>query len=172
MVLKIIILLMFSPILLFVIHLLVNRLILFFKMNISGQRLLIYCIILFQPFLFFILLIQFPISKNIITYLYGFLVFNSFAYFYFHFFNMSETARRIKLLIGIHSDKIHSQKDINKYYKYEQTLDIRFLRLIQLKQIKEVNKNEYRLQSKILYWAAFLIIIFRSILGMKKIKAL
>ena len=123
--LKIIILLMFSPILIFIIHLLINRLILFFKINIPNQRLLIYCIILFQPFLFFILLIQFPISKNIITYLYGFLVFNSFAYFYFHFFNMSETARRIKLLIGIHSNKIRTQEDIIKYYKYEQTLNIR-----------------------------------------------
>ncbi len=81
---------------------------------------------------------------------------------------MSETARRIKLLMGVRTSKIHTTHDVSKYYDYEESLKIRLLRLEQLGQIKKIDNNRYILKSKIFYYIAYLIVIFRYILGFEK----
>ncbi len=166
---QLIIFLVLSPIMLLLFHILAQRLVLFFKINIQNQKLIIYCIFLFNLIMFFLSLIILRNDiRNWLDHFYILLTYNCFAYFYFHFFNMSETARRIKLLIGIKTLKIHTVKDIGKYYNYKKSLNIRMIRLEQLGQIQKIDNNRYILKSRLFYGIAYLIIIFRYILGFEK----
>lgn len=79
---------------------------------------------------------------------------------------MSETARRIKLLIGIKKGAINKKDDILKYYNYNNTLIIRLKRLEELGQIKKIN-GRYILKGKLLFYVSYLIVLFRNILGFK-----
>ena len=158
--------LLFSPFILMGFHSLTIRLIRFLKIAISQQKLLLYCIIIVNiPILFISLLILGNGYRNFFEYLYIILTFNSIAYIYFHFFNMSETSRRIKILVGIKKGKIINIHDIQNYYSYEKSLSLRLGRLEKMSQIKMVDKNSYVLQGRLLYVVSYVMIFFRSLLG-------
>ncbi len=161
-----IIFLLLSPFFLLLLHSLVIRISLLQGNEISRQKILMYCIIsLNLPVLFLSLLILGSGYKNIFDYLYVLLTFNSFAYIYFHFFNMSETSRRIKILVSIKKGKIKNAQGIQKYYDYSKSISTRLKRLEKMSQIESLDNNSYRLKGKLLYTVSCIVFFFRILLG-------
>jgi len=81
---------------------------------------------------------QATLNEYLINTLYGFIVYNGILYAYFHLFNMSETARRIRILLQIKSQGSLSSKDLENLYSAE---DMVTARLKRLKQMNAVNYN-------------------------------
>lgn len=98
---------------------------------------------------------------------YCFIVYSSFAYIYFNFFVLSETARRIRILHEIYKAGSLSQKDIIDLYKLSDIINIRLKRLVEMKQLSCEN-GYYSIDGKILYWPAFFISLWRNILGFER----
>jgi uncharacterized membrane protein len=155
-----------SPIALIIAHALAIRLITFLKRDVSNQKLLLYCIALFNlPVLAILSMTSVGRTSGLIVYAYALITFNSFAYFYFHVFNMSETARRIKLLVGIKKGKLKNANDLTGYYDDKKALMLRLERLEQLSQVKKAGNNVYSLKSRLFSNVYFLVLLFRRILG-------
>ena len=90
-------------------------------------------------------------SNALLEGIYTFATSLAFDYAYFHFFNMSETARRIHIIVLIHEGDSSELKD----YQPESMLKSRIDRLIEMKVLRE---SEGRLTSKrsfVLYSAMF-----------------
>lgn len=160
--------LILSPLFLFLFHLLVVRLGNRLLRGSSNQKVLILCTMAsFMPFIL-LLFILFK-DMTVIDYLYSMLVYLSFSYFYFHFFNMSETARRIRLLVGISKGELKIVDDIKEFYNCNDSLANRLDRLIKLSQLKESRKGEYEIAGRTLLFAATVIYAGRKILGFENI---
>ncbi len=159
MVLMLVLLFVLLPIFLFIFHALSVRLLTFLKISVSNQKLLIYCIVFLNiPVLILSSMILGYLDKDIlIGNLYALLVFNSIAYSYFHFFNMSETARRIKILINMKKSIIKSKDDISKYYNPDNILRKRLKRMEQLSQVEKTAGGVYVLRGRLLYMVAHLV---------------
>ena len=84
---------------------------------------------------------------------------------YFHFYNMSETARRIRVLILVKQGKLAALKDLSSGYTPEAQVAERLERLSHMGQIKEEN-GRYRIQGKLLLNAALLIEFYKRLLGL------
>ena len=106
----------------------------------------------------------FWINKNLSSVLYSFIVYNSLAYCYFHFFNMSETARRIRILTEIKKKSSVASNELTNFYKSDFMIKTRLERLINLGQVRLIG-NKYVLSAKILYLASIIVYNWRKILG-------
>jgi hypothetical protein len=148
-----------------VIHILSVRLLTAFSAQYSTQLLVVLCVVVINVFLalYVLAFLDFQ-SYTFWEYLYISLVFNSLAYTYLHIFNMSETARRIKILIEIQL----SEEDIG--ISYEDNYDIksilqnRLKRLVQMKQIYFYD-GTYRLSGSTLIYVGRLLSFFRRVIG-------
>jgi len=120
--------LLFSPLILMGFHIIFVRLNKkFFKLKISNQNTVIFCeLILNIPIIF----IFYLLNKSFSAVTYAFFVYNSLGYAYFHFFNMSETARRIKILLEIRKNKILEIENLTQDYKSDFMVKTRLQRLI------------------------------------------
>ena len=161
---RFILIILFSPVFLFLFHLVSVRIIIKTGKKISMQKLVFFCILFFNIPLFITFFIFLGKETAGLDYFYIFLVYNAIGYFYFHCFNMSETARRIKLLLGIKKGCIKKSDDIANYYKYKDTLEIRLKRLEELGQIERKNRG-YATRGKLFVAVAYLVVFFRKILG-------
>lgn len=105
-------------------------------------------------------------SKNIITAIaYSIVVYECLAYSYFHVFNMSETARRIKILLEIYKSKGLKPSGLSVTYNSEEMLSNRLKRLVDMRQVRAAD-GRYFLNSKVLYHAAVLISLWGRLLGL------
>ena len=68
---------------------------------------------------------------------FGLLVYNSFSYVYFHFFNMSETARRIRILIQLYENNSISIDQLKNEYNSGDMINSRLERLLKMGEIKK-----------------------------------
>ena len=155
------IILILSPLILMAAHIVFLRTIKALSLNISNQKSLILCALLLNLPL---LTIIFFINKTPSSLIYAFLVYNSLAYSYFHFFNMSETARRIKILLEIKQKDFIVYNDLTTDYKPDFIVKTRLKRLAELGQIKQ-NADSYTISGKVLLLAALFIGFCRKILG-------
>jgi len=126
----------------------------FFK---SGQILFFFLAIFFN----FLSLSLISLFESVFHFIFFFLILNCFIYSYFHFYNMSETARRIKILLKIRNGNSLTLKDLRKDYDYINQIKIRLNRLILNGQIKKKNDN-YVLNSNFLYLVAKLFNFLRK----------
>ncbi len=92
-----------------------------------------------------ILLAVIFLKFNFSEIIYVFFSFNLFSYSYFHFFNMSETARRIKILVSIAKNE-----PLNETYSSAQMLDLRIERLEKMGEINKIG-DKYFLKRKTLF---------------------
>jgi hypothetical protein len=123
-----------------------------------------------------ILLFNFPVlgtalsiaGVNPIALAYVFIAVNCFGYFYFHLFNMTETARRVKILSGIHTSRVKRISDLAAFYSTEKALEVRLERLEKLSQIKRLESGNYVLHHRLLYYVSLLIVSVRNLLGFQK----
>ncbi len=90
---------------------------------------------------------RFSIAEGILMLLYSFMIYNALGYAYFHFFNMSETARRIRILIHIASQGQVTLSELEKKYTPAHMVSNRLARLVQMGQIKKNADDIYLLKS-------------------------
>jgi len=96
--------------------------------------------------------------------LYVLAVFNSAAYSYFHLFNMSETARRIRILRDISARSGLSTSDLAHNYSPRGMLEARIDRLMDLGEIEIDSDGRIRLKKRRLILAAYIFSGLRKIL--------
>ena len=101
----------------------------------------------------------------VIAFFYSLIVFNLLGYSYFHVFNMSETARRIRLLTELAASGPVKREELSSIYSEQSMFDVRVVRLKSLGQIKEIN-GRYVLGQRLLYFAAQIVNLWARVLGM------
>ena len=62
--------------------------------------------------------------------LYLFLIYGLFSYVYFHFFNMSETARRVRILAEIQKARVFKRDRVHEEYSARDMISNRLKRLV------------------------------------------
>jgi len=82
---------------------------------------------------------------------YSLIVYFSIAYSYFHFFNISETSVRVRLLRELHSDGWLTHRDIFTRYNDSKVIDRRLIRLMETGQL-EYRYDYYVVKSRLLVW--------------------
>lgn len=108
------------------------------------------------------------IENPYLVWIYCFIVYTSIAYTYFHFFNMSETARRVRILYEINRAGSLNYKDIRELYSTPDIVGVRIQRLLQTKQLKEETDGRYSLDGRLLYYAARFVAAWRGLIGFGK----
>mgnify|MGYP001766924597 CR=1 FL=1 len=86
------------------------------------------------------------------------------AYSYFHLFNMSETARRIRLLREILIQGPLGMEQLLSLYRGEEVMSRRIERLLETSQLIEQN-GRYRVRGRLLLRAARVVFAWRRLLG-------
>ncbi|MEA1928293.1 MAG: hypothetical protein U9N73_08795 [Candidatus Auribacterota bacterium] len=99
----------------------------------------------------------------IISILYLFLIYILAGYVYFHFFNMSETARRVRLLIESSRTGTLKKSDLPRLYPHRDIVSIRIERLMALGELRLLG-DRYLLGNKGLLLPAKLIFALRHML--------
>lgn len=103
-------------------------------------------------------------SRIISAAAYCFIIYSALAYTYFHFFNMSETARRIRILYEVYRAGTLPCEKIKAMYKSSDIVHLRLKRLISMKRLR-YSDGYYSMDDKILYSAALFITSWRKIIG-------
>lgn len=85
--------------------------------------------------------------------LYSLIVYSAIGYCYFHIFNMSETARRIRILHEIKANEQLRITEVEAIYNAKDMFDVRVERLISMRQLKKY-EGKYFIDGKLLYYAA------------------
>jgi hypothetical protein len=130
-------------------HILLERLYLTNKNN-SPQLCLLSLIIVMN----LILICAITMLNNFLRpvdygFLYSLILFNSYSYSYFHFFNLSETGRRIKILQLIEENN-GCTNGPGCNYSPEEMVELRLKRLTQMSQIQANCKEQYVVVGKTL----------------------
>jgi hypothetical protein len=95
------------------------------------------------------------------------LVYAAFAYTYFHFFNMSESARRIRILHEIHKAGSLTGGDIRSLYRSSDIIHVRLQRLVAMKALS-CRGGRYSMNDHALYWSALVISAWRRMLRLDR----
>lgn len=135
----------------------------------SGQTLLLKCGALIN---FFLILSYIVVSHDSQDWLWGlvylFIIFNGLLYIYFHFYNMSETARRIRLLILIHTGHGAIDMDsVNSNYDVTNMVQLRLQRLQAMGQISQ-SGGKYFAIGRLLIIGASALNLWRKLLRIKQ----
>lgn len=159
-----ILILALSPLLLMFFHIIIVRSLKALKINFSSQLSLFACEILLNiP----VLITVYMVNKSVSSLVYSFIVYNCLGYCYFHVFNMSETARRIKVLLEIDKGNSVNITNLNNSYTADLMIKNRLVRLTELKQVRKDN-DKYILANRVLWISSLINHSFRRILGYEK----
>ncbi len=143
---------------------------------ISAQVIVLACALLgnvpFGALVWFVYLRRVStLSEFIAGIIYTFVVYNALAYSCFHVFNMSDTARRIKILNEINGFGEVKISGLRSSYSSEEMLGNRIDRLLDSRQIRR-SGNEYILNSQLLYYTAKALNFWGRVLGLASMKSL
>lgn len=159
-----------APAALFVAHVLVSRYAGRQPEKSSPQLLLVRLILIFNvPVTAVTWLIARHEGRNtpetIYMLVFAFLVFNGVAYAYFHFFNMSETARRIRMLLQIrHAGAAGLRvQDLERVYSAKDMVESRLDRLVKMGQLALGADGRYRVAGHLLLWAGGIMTLWRRL---------
>lgn len=173
---KTIILLAISPFLILILHALVSRYFSRYKPLVSRQVVCALCILagnmpMVLLFWYFVISSMTNIwTETAPTIFYVIIVYNALGYSYFHMFNMSETARRIRILYELYKTGGLNTSALVKLYGVDNVLSVRVDRLISTGQIKKVD-GRYILDGRLLYYSAKLLEFWGYILGSPLMKS-
>jgi len=103
--------------------------------------------------------------------IYFLLTYNGLAYSFFHVYNMSETARRIKILSEIRAMGRLGTGELRSSYGAGEMLSNRLERLLVAGQIRE-SGGGYVLVSPLLYYAARAVNLWGRVLGLASMKGI
>ena len=101
---------------------------------------------------------------------YSFIVYTCLAYSYFHFFNISETARRFQILVVLNSYGRVYRRDLALKYNVANMIKVRLERLIQIGQLSRENDRYFLKRYTLCYIAQILMAwaVLLKFLGDKK----
>ena len=96
---------------------------------------------------------------------FAFLAFNGVAYAYFHFFNMSETARRIRMLLQIRRAGPAGLRvqELERQYSQKDMIEARLDRLVRMNQLSLAPDGCYRVAGSALLWAGRIMGLWRRL---------
>lgn len=104
--------------------------------------------------------------------LFAFLTFNAVVYAYFHLFNMSETARRIRMLLQIRQAGAAGLpvRELESGYSPKHMIEARLDRLVKMRQLVLDTDGRYRVSGQVLLWAGRIMawwrrLVLRRIMG-------
>ncbi len=162
-----ILLLTVSPLIILIVHMIITRT----MKSYSRQMVAVYAVLIgYVPMT--VLLwrhIFYPqgfSSDNWSTAAYCFIVYSAIGYTYFHFFNTSETARRVRLLYEIYRAGELSSEEISNLYKTSDIINLRLRRLVDMKQLSLQN-GYYTINGRMLHYAAMIMLLWQKLLGFK-----
>jgi hypothetical protein len=104
-------------------------------------------------------------SGEVAALLYSFMVYVVLAYSYFHIFNMSETARRIRILYDVHRAGSLDVEAACWSYDKQSLLRVRIERLVSLRQIEREGAC-YKLRGRVLLYAARVVAFWAVVVDM------
>lgn len=162
-----------SPLTVFLIQAVINRVL----VTQSPQARTILSMVLGYP-VFFGVLYFIPFSheeRTFAFYGYVFLAYSFSSYTYFHIFNMSETSRRVRMLMAIQNEKTQNLKNLGEIYDERQMIQARLNRLVSLRQIK-ILEGLYYPKGRIFLWTSLILYFVGLLLDrpwetMKRFKA-
>lgn len=95
-----------------------------------------------------------------------FLVFNGITYAYFHIFNMSETARRIRMLLQIRRAGPAGLRiqELERQYSQKDMIEARLDRLVRMNQLLQMPDGRYRVAGNTLLWAGRIMSLWRRLI--------
>lgn len=96
---------------------------------------------------------------------YGALVYGALAYAYFHWFNLSETARRVRILHEVAREPGIAEEELSRRYPAETLLELRLRRLVELGAAR-LEGGRYVLASVPLRVAAAALEAWAKVLGL------
>ncbi len=98
-----------------------------------------------------------PVGELLLAWVYAALVFNSVAYSYFHFFNLSETGRRIRMLLQLLEGEHIGINDAGATtYSSHGMVSQRLVRLLQMGQVT-TTRGQYMIKGRFLLRVARLV---------------
>lgn len=168
--LKLLIILSFSPVLALILHIIVSRIVTPIKPEASRQLLCLLSILLGN--IPMVVVLWLAIAADLLndteglvsTILYSLIVYNAFGYTYFHIFNMSETARRIRLLFEIRTAGTLTGEQINNLYGSSDMFEVRIERLLSMAQI-EMKDGRYYLKGRFFFYVARIVAFWAGLIG-------
>jgi hypothetical protein len=110
------------------------------------------------------------LSRTPVATTYVAVVYACLAYAYFHLFNMSETARRIRILSELYLAGPLSGREISRLYRGEGLLEARLDRLVATR-LLDLRDGRYVRVSRLFYASAWLIRGWRTILAFDRHRA-
>jgi len=108
-----------------------------------------------------------PLATYALDVIYCVIVYSALSYIYFHFYNMSETARRIRILCEIEQSGSVSPEELTSLYRTTDVVSVRLRRLVSLNQLHEED-GVYSIKGRTLYWAGMAILFWRTVLGLDR----
>ena len=159
--------LLFSPVLVLMIHAFLSRAFILTKIKLSPQ-----IVALGSVFIGYVAMIlctwgiylkYLTGNTQITAVFYAFLVYSGFAYSYFHFFNMSETARRIRILRDLFLKDILDFEAAKSKYTLETQVRNRLDRLLALGQIKTAG-DRYFIRNRFFMYVAIILMRLMKVL--------
>ena len=105
------------------------------------------------------------ISDLISMLLFGALVFNLLSYVYFHIFNMSETARRIRIILHLFKNGLSHIDELKYDYNPNDMVNSRLERLLNMNEITLDKYGRYHISSRAFIYVASFFKWVRSIIG-------
>lgn len=167
--LKYLIFLACTPLLVFILHIAAARAFMRYKFDLPNQVVVIICSVVghipmaVAIWMVYLRYVAAPVELTWAV-IYSLIVYNALAYSYFHVFNMSETARRIRILYEIYTSKQLRMSDMAPLYNANDMLNSRLERLLSTRQIK-LSHDRYLLDRRFLYYAARVVAWWGCVLG-------
>ena len=171
---KIIVLLAASPLMILTAHIALSRMISriipgFSRQIICGYAVLSGYIPTGLLFWFYVTNGQPMGTKALIASLYSLIVYSAIGYSYFHIFNMSKTARRIRILHEIKAAEHLKMTEVEAIYNAKDMFDVRIERLISMRQLRKY-EGKYFIDGKMLYYAAEVVNFWGRVIKLPLLK--
>lgn len=112
-----------------------------------------------------------PLVETMFMLVFTGIVYNGIAYAYFHVFNMSETARRIHILLHVLVHGGVSADNLRSHYTPGDMVAVRLVRLEQMNQIARGSGDRFRITGRLLLTAARAIRFWRQLLRFESRRA-
>jgi hypothetical protein len=167
---KILIILLVSPVIALSVHIAMSRIQLLLRSGISAQLVCILSVLAGNaPVLALVWYFSSGGAEARMpalapTIIYTLMVYNALGYSYFHLFNMSETARRIRILYELNSKGSMEISAVSSYYETGDILKVRLERLVKMGQLK-VEGRRYVLSGRLLLYSTRLIALWGRLIG-------
>jgi hypothetical protein len=103
-------------------------------------------------------------AKGAPAHLYEASVYTCIAYAYFHLFNMSETARRVRILLEVDAQGDIDETALHETYSDAEVVDKRLKRMVDMGSL-ELRADRYFVRGHTLHFAARVLDAWRLVLG-------